>query len=181
MVNLNNLLRLCMAELDAINLVNYSKNIASITVNNRLSRALGRCVRKNGIFHIELAQKSVAEGVDVNFIKNIIMHELVHTMPNCWNHGPVFQNYAHIINRRLGYHVETTETIENMMAAGVNPLVNSKIAKYVLVCRKCGKEVAYRQRWCDLTANPGNYTHKACGGDLKTISRDPSVTILSAH
>ena len=181
MVNLNNLLRLCMAELDAINLVNYSKNIASITVNPRLSRALGRCVRKNGVFSIELARKSVGEGVDVNFIKNIIMHELIHTMPNCWNHGPVFQNYARIINRGLGYHVSTEETIENMEAAGVKPLIKSEVAKYVLVCRKCGKEVAYRQRWCDLTANPGNYRHGGCGGDLKTISRDPNIAILSVH
>lgn len=181
MRDFNKILCNCLAELDSIGVTCYSRYIASITVNNRLSRALGRCVRKNGVFYIELARKSVAEGVDVNFIKNIIMYELIHTMPNCWNHGPVFQNYARIINRGLGYHVSTTETIENMMVAGVKPLIKSEVAKYALVCRKCGKEVAYRQRWCDLTANPGNYRHGGCGGDLKTISRDPSIAIVFAH
>lgn len=170
MVNLNTLLRLCMAELDTINLVNYSKNIASITVNNRLSRALGRCVRKNGVFYIELARKSVGESVDVNFIKNIIMHELIHTMPGCWNHGPTFQHYAQLVNRGFGYHVGTTETIENMMAAGVKPLIKSEVARYALVCGKCGKRVAYRQRQCDLTTNPGNYVHSGCGGNLFTLN-----------
>ena len=170
MVNLNNLLLTCMKELNSIGLTRYSHLIASITVNNRLSRALGRCVRKNGVFSIELARKSVAEGVDVQFIKNIIMHELIHTMPNCWNHGPLFQNYARIINRGLGYHVSTTETIENMMAAGVKPLIKSEVAKYALVCGKCGKQVAYRQRQCDLTTNPGNYVHSGCGGNLFTLN-----------
>lgn len=174
MRDFNKILCNCLAELDSIGVTCYSKNIASITVNNRLSRALGRCVRKNGVFHIELARKSVGESVNVNFIKNIIMHEIVHTMPNCWNHGHVFQHYAQIINRKLGYHVGTTETIENMMAAGVKPLIKSEVARYALVCGKCGKRVAYRQRQCDLTTNPGNYVHSGCGGNLFTLN-------LSAH
>lgn len=181
MCDLNNLLRICMAELDSINLVDYNKHITSITVNNRLSRALGRCIRSGGSFRIELAGKTAADNVNIDFIKNVIMHELVHTIPGCWNHGPLFQSYARRINAKLGYHVSTTETAENMQAAGVQPIVKKEVARFALVCGKCGKTVAYRQRKCALMENLGNYTHTGCGGDLYVISLDPKIALASFH
>ena len=181
MRNFNDILCNCLAELDSIGVTCYSRYITGITVNNRLSRALGRCVVRNGIFRIELARKVTADNVDIDFVRNIIMHEVIHTMPGCFNHGSTFQRYASIVNRKLGYHVSTEETIENMEAAGVKPIIKSEVAKYALVCKKCGKTIAYRQRWCDLTANPGNYLHTTCGGNLRTVSLDPNIAIASFH
>lgn len=56
MRNLTELMVNCMRELDSIN-VSYSENITSITINNRLSRALGRCIRNGNSFRIEVAKK----------------------------------------------------------------------------------------------------------------------------
>lgn len=177
MRNLTELMVNCMRELDSIN-IHYSKNISSITVNNRLSRALGRCMRNGGTFRIEIAGKTAADTTDIGFLKNVIVHELIHTITGCFNHGYKFQYYANEVNQKLGYHVTTSSSAEDMEAAGITP-IGYQTAKYALVCKKCGKTVAYRQRWCDLTANPGNYRHGGCGGDLYTISLDPKVAIAA--
>lgn len=184
MRNFTQIMNECKQELDSIGMRNYSNNIVSITVNNRLSRSLGRCKRAyyatGEQYQIELAGKVARDNVDLHFVKNIIMHELVHTMPGCFNHGPRFQNTAYIINRKLGYHVGTHESVENMKAAGVQPKDKRMDAKYKVVCQKCGQEI-YRQRWCDLTANPGNYKcgRAGCHGEFKVISLDPNVAIAS--
>ena len=181
MRDLNKIMNDCIAELNSIGMTYYSKNITSITVNNRLSRALGRCIRSGGSFRIELAGKTAADNVDIYFIRNVVMHELVHTMPGCWNHGPLFQSYARRINAKLGYHVSTTETEANMQAAGVQPIVKKEVARFALVCGKCGKTIAYRQRKCALTEHPGNYTHTECGGSLYTLTLGWDATLKTAH
>ena len=178
MRNYTQIMKDCMKELDSIHLATYSRRIISITINNRLSRSLGRCRRKYGDFYIELAGKVARDDVDLHFIKNIIMHELVHTMPGCFNHGPEFHRIGDMVSRKLGYHIDTHETVENMEAAGVKPIIKSEEAKYALVCKKCGAKI-YKMRWCNALANPGNYRHTACGGDLYTVSLDPNVAIPS--
>lgn len=180
MRDFNKIMSNCIAELESIGLTTYSRDIIGITVNNRLSRSLGRCIRKDGTFRIEIARKTAADNVDIDFVRNVIMHEIIHTMPGCWNHGHYFQFYASIVNRKLGYHVSTTETAANMEAAGVKPIVKSEVARYALVCRKCGGKI-YRERWCAALANPSGYRHSGCGGDLYTIILDPKVAIANVR
>ncbi len=38
-------------------------------------------------------------------IKNTIIHELIHCMPNCNDHGEIFKKYAKYINQNLGYDI----------------------------------------------------------------------------
>ena len=40
-----------------------------------------------------------------NIIKNTILHELIHCMPNCSNHGEEFKKHAKYINAKLGYDI----------------------------------------------------------------------------
>ncbi len=177
MRNLTEIMKHCMFELDGIN-INYSPNITSITVNNRLSRALGRCIRNGNSFRIEIARKTVAETTDIAFLMDVIIHELIHTVPGCWNHGDKFQAVAALVNYKLGHHITITSSAETLEAAGITPIGN-QTAKYALVCRKCGKTVAYRQRKCSLTEKPGYYRHSGCGGDLYTITLDSHYTIAA--
>ncbi len=43
--------------------------------------------------------------LDEEIIKNTIMHELIHCMPYCNNHGKKFKEYAKYINKNLGYDI----------------------------------------------------------------------------
>ena len=176
MRNLTKIMLTCMSELDSIG-IDYSQNIARITVNHRLSRTLGRCKRNGGIFTIEIAPKVAMEDIDPRFLMNVIMHELLHTCPGCFNHGASWKSRAARVNAKLGYHVTTTETAANMQAAGITP-IGKETARYALVCRKCGKMI-YRQRWCAALANPEGYRHTGCGGDLYIISLDPTRAVVS--
>lgn len=40
-----------------------------------------------------------------DIIKNTIMHELIHCMPGCSNHGEYFKKYANYVNAKLGYDI----------------------------------------------------------------------------
>ena len=45
-----------------------------------------------------------SEGND-GIIKNTIMHELIHCIPFCNDHGIEFKKYAKYINEKLGYNI----------------------------------------------------------------------------
>ena len=85
-------------------------------------------------------------------IKNVIAHELIHTVQGCFNHGYMFRAYANKLNR-LGYNVEIKN---NDKQFGQNIQY-----KYKLTCLKCGK-VFYRHRLAK-----GDIRHSSCGGKIK--------------
>lgn len=43
--------------------------------------------------------------LDDSIIKNTIMHEIIHCLPYCNNHGEKFKQYAKYINQNLGYDI----------------------------------------------------------------------------
>ena len=43
--------------------------------------------------------------LNTDIIKNTIMHEIIHCLPNCNNHGKQFKKYANYINYKLNYNV----------------------------------------------------------------------------
>ena len=54
-------------------------------------------------YHIEVSPWVIE--LDDNIIKNTIIHELIHCLPYCDNHGLEFKNYANYINSKLGYNI----------------------------------------------------------------------------
>ncbi len=46
----------------------------------------------------------------VSALKNTIIHELIHTIPGCMNHGKYWKAYAKLANRKLGYHITVSST-----------------------------------------------------------------------
>lgn len=43
-----------------------------------------------------------------DIIKNTIIHEIIHCMPYCSNHGEIFKKYAKHINSKLNYDIART-------------------------------------------------------------------------
>lgn len=160
-----------------------SNHIKTVRVNNRLSRAMGRCKRINNYlgewFEIEINPCMLAEEVDPMETKNTIVHELIHTCPGCMNHGDTFHYYAKIVNRKLGYHVDTYVKTSALVSAGVKVKTRQKETyKYALVCKACGHEYK-RKRWSEALENPSRYRCN-CGGSLFTKSLIGNKTILTA-
>ena len=117
--------------------------------------SLGKCtILCGGLFKISLS-KYLLE-CDEKLIKETIIHELIHTLKGCFNHGYSFIRYANFVKFKTGY---------NIVIKNSNPQFGQKIQKkYKITCLDCGK-VFYRHR-LDKYAKMGYYKH-VCGGKLK--------------
>jgi hypothetical protein len=140
MYNLDECLEECMLELDALRIA-YGK-IKKISVNPRLSATLGFCKQVKGeknTFVIEIAPYLVDENLDKNVLKEIIIHELLHSCPNCMDHGERWQRLAKMVNDEYPqYHVHTAIHPEEH-----DRYFPTKKHKYVLACEKCGFELTF--------------------------------------
>ena len=117
--------------------------------------SLGRCTVICGrLFKISLSQYLLE--CDEKLIKEVIIHELIHTLKGCFNHGYNFKCYMYRVNSKTNYNITTRNK---------DPQFGQKVQyKYKLTCLDCGR-VFYRNRLSKWFAF-GAYKH-ACGGKLK--------------
>lgn len=93
--------------------------------------------------HIEIS-KWVLELED-NIIKNTIIHELIHCIPYCNNHGSEFKKYAKLINNTYGYDISRVgDKKRDYEKSNLEYNEGSKY-NYRVVCKGCKQEF-YRQR-----------------------------------
>lgn len=94
-------------------------------------------------------------------LEECMIHELVHTLPKCWNHGPYFQMYASKINQKFTqYHIQTNTSDQE---AGIEEIPVKRAPKYLSTCKKCGKVYNwFRKPKYDINL----YCCSICGGRL---------------
>lgn len=84
--------------------------------------------------------------LDEKIIRNTIIHELIHCMPYCNNHGKKFKEYAETINKKLGYNISRVgNKKEDYKTSNIEYKENEKF-KYKIQCKNCG-QTFYRQRY----------------------------------
>ncbi|MBQ3886515.1 MAG: SprT-like domain-containing protein [Clostridia bacterium] len=133
---------------------------AHVAVNTRAKKRFGQCIFYQGRYTIELS--SMMLYAPEKSCCQTLAHELIHTCPGCQNHGPLFQQYAAVMNRQYGYQIQRTNTPEEL---GLSTPLST--AKYLLQCRQCGRKFA-RERLSAAVRHPDNY-HCPCGGRLQRI------------
>ena len=138
--------------------------IVTVRVNKRIKRSWGRCIRKDGVFSIELSPKILDDYVPDKSLEEVLLHELLHTCKGCFNHGTTWKRKAEILNNRYGYNIKRTSSYEEY---GVDRNVAENHPKYSIICCKCNS-VGYRWRACGVVTHPENYKCK-CGGSLKIV------------
>lgn len=151
---------MCKKELDALN-IPYSKNM-EFKVNNRLRTTWGRCTRRQNRYTVEISGRVLKEGVPLETVKTILIHEILHTCNNCMNHGALWKNYATRVNNTYGYNIKrVNDSTEYKCDSYFNA---KKEYKHMLECTKCGAKF-YRTRETVVTKNPSKYRCE-CGGKL---------------
>lgn len=97
-----------------------------------------------------------------NRLMSCMIHELIHTLPECWNHGKSFKTIANIVNK---YHPEF-----NIQTATIVKDVDIKesvlIIRYVVKCNNCGAESKYTRKpkiWQFLETDSIPYYCRCCG------------------
>lgn len=129
-----------------------------LKVNKRAVKRFGQCrkiMSSKYDFEIEINHKLL--GLDKEKAMNTVVHEILHTVKGCMNHGKTWQNYASIMNNKFGYDISRTTSYEKV------GLERPK-AKYEVVCESCSN-VFHRQRKSKLITNMSQY-RCACGGSL---------------
>lgn len=140
----NRLLKEVKMEMDKLG-IPYAKYINTIEVNTRAKRRWGLCKRTSGVFSISLS--SELNKTNSKAIKNVIAHELIHTVNGCFNHGANFKRIANIMNKTYGYNISRTTSATEL---GFSEEYHKEVvmnSKYVVTCQNCGTVSRY-QRMC---------------------------------
>ncbi|MDD3337231.1 MAG: SprT-like domain-containing protein [Lachnospiraceae bacterium] len=130
-----------------------------IKYSNALTR-LGTCTkdRRTGRYQITISRLILDDSAAM---KNTMMHELIHTLPGCMNHGKTFLRYAQIVNHRYGYSVSRTANLSECASAELHK-EQIRRANYHFICQCCGTEI-FRQRSSNFTRHPERYRCSNCG------------------
>ena len=84
-----------------------SNNI-SVKYNGRIRKCWGYCKCTNGQYEINI-MRLLGEDNTINYdtVISIILHELLHTCPNCMNHGKLWKSYKKLIENHYDYKIYT--------------------------------------------------------------------------
>lgn len=105
--------------------------------------------------------------LDEKIIKNTIIHEIIHCMPDCNNHGKKFKEYANYINSKLDHDISRVgNKKEDYLNSNIEYKEDNRY-KYKIICQKCGYTF-YRQR-CNKNFSK-KYRCGKCGGKF-TINK----------
>lgn len=175
----------CIKELNTIGIVFNEKNI-NICISKRNNKRYGCCkpekpdenyqkVIKRGFKYIikyDNYKKYTIEvskwvmQLDNDIIKNTIMHELIHCLPYCNNHGKDFKRYANIINKKLGYNISRVGNKKEDFEKSNLEYMDKEVYNYKIQCEKCSKTF-YRKRLQKSFTR--KYRCSSCLGKLKVI------------
>ena len=164
MKDLKKLANQCMAELDAIG-VQYG-NVISWEVNTRAKNRWGQCrYVGNKCYSINITNRLLADNLPDEAAKQTIVHELLHTVNGCMNHGPNWKREADKVNRAYPhYNIKRTTSYDEK---GVEP-PKPREPKYIVRCPSCGHEWKHF-RMCGAVEYTNLYTCSKCGVHLERI------------
>lgn len=157
---LNKILQDIISECRAIKLPVSNYIEPEVLINKRAKKRFGACKKTSNGFIIEISEFIL--DADLEHIKTILAHEVLHTCRGCQNHGKKWKIMTRAMNAAYGYNITTTTSYEKM---GLDKPKQQNQYKYMIQCQSCGK-IIYRQRKSNLITHTGNYRCK-CGGFLK--------------
>lgn len=112
-----------------------------LKVNSRAKKRWGLCTLEcEGEYTIEISDRLLADNVSEEATFNTMIHELLHTCPNCMNHGKEWKYWADVINRNTCYNIKRTTSCAEK---GIENI--PKTPKYTVTCNKCGRRWFYNR------------------------------------
>ena len=110
------------------------KNIKyQVVFNTRAIKRYGQCKRLNDNYFEININKTFTEVCDIKDVKNTIVHEILHSLPNGMTHKGAWARYANQVNHSFPhYNITRTNTYEGYAEAKPN-------AKYIMYCPDCGR------------------------------------------
>lgn len=140
------------------------------SINTRAKNRFGECrtFSRNGhvVRHtININADLLDERNEDDQLINTILHELLHTVEGCQNHGAAWQYEAEKVRRAYGINISRTGDPRELNYWRGNM---ERVVNYKCCCEKCGYTYS-RQRYSDIISHPENYMCGVCGGNIKRI------------
>lgn len=95
---------------------------------------------------------------------NTLIHELIHTCPNCMNHGMDFKRRAWRVYTQTGIRIERVSdqnSVEGLNTAA--EALKRRETKYQIYCPHCQQVVAERTKYSKVCAQLHKYMCHKCG------------------
>lgn len=165
MKNIYAIARECENELKAIGI--STGDIAGYKINTRAKKRWGQCSYNSlyGEYTIEISNRLLEDNVSDIATKTTMLHEMLHTCPDCFNHGKEWQALANKVNKAYGYNIKrTTSSAEK----GVAPAESVEKVHYILRCESCGAQWKYK-RYSKIVQS-AEHNNAKCGCGCKRIS-----------
>lgn len=145
--------------------------VSNLSVNPRLTRAQGRCEiqrrEKKTIFTIQISQ-GLLDTHHLQALKDVLAHELIHTVEGCNNHSKLFHYYGQRLkNYNSDYTISTTFRFQDY---GLNSAQfdQTRPYKYILECTQCEARY-FRKNLSNTVRYPSRYRCSHCGGSIKRV------------
>ena len=141
--NIKDQIEVCRTQLKE---VGYSiGSIRGIEYLLGLNRAYGKCgmcdVGELTVFNLYF-NKEYMKYCSKEEFEEVIMHECIHTVKGCFNHGKTFHHIASLVNYKYGYNIKTKCSIDENKeySARVKELKEKKYSTtYRITCCGCNK------------------------------------------
>ncbi len=162
MYNLYSVFAKCKSNLESMEIP--VAKVVTVEINYRAHRRWGQCkLKPNGAYAININVDLLKEANPLSALQNTIYHELLHTCPNCMNHGSTWTSYASKVNSVTGLNIKRCSTSEEKGI--VERREPKRVVHYIISCQSCGASWK-RQRASKVIQNIKNYKC-TCGGCLK--------------
>ena len=166
MYNLNNAFHSCLDMVKNAG-INPGK-IVEVIPNTRAKSRWGQCKRVNGGYSININVDLLDERNDYKGLENTLIHEILHTVDGCMNHGPNWKRAADRIKTAYGLEIKRVSSKEDKGVAYKREATRNEPVKYVLKCLDCGHEYKY-QRATKAVKFPERFRCGHCQGRLELI------------
>ena len=131
--------------------------VSNLIVNSRAKNRWGNCrfKKETHSYEIQLSDRLLQDGVADDGAVQTMLHELLHTVDGCLNHGAKWKSLAEKVYKNYGIVIKRTNSADEKGVPDNKPME----AKYVFKCERCGCVVTrYRaSRFTEL------YQYYRCG------------------
>ena len=161
--------------------------IGSFTMcaSGRMTRNWGKCHRictghypTTYRYEITIASILLRDDVDDKATLDTILHEILHTVKGCFDHGALWKSWAERVNVRYNMNIKrVTNAIEK---GEVVMNARERVSNYRAYCPNCGA-AWMRNKSCKLILQPERFSCPHCHTPLKSESLNPKYEIWRAR
>lgn len=157
----------CQKDLEEMGIGHES--IVEFEIENLKNTRFGyaRWIPEKEGWHISVSKVFLDDRTDLSGLRGTIYHELLHTLPDCDNHGKKWQDLADAVQRKFpACHVG--RVADNKEIGIPDSVFLTGKEKYMILCKDCGHR-GFRTRWTSLLEHIEEYECGGCKGKLQVI------------